>query len=239
MQKIEVFYHVFAPETQYNFLYMWLDEQLALMRDSRLSEVANIYLGITMPVHQEYGYFGTQVRHFLNQRYPFAQIINVRDTGDQNLFEGQTLDYLYQRSLTTDGAVLYLHTKGISNANILTHLWRQTLNHCCISLWPQCVKMLECPEVDLVGVRDLYSTGQAVSGNFWWAQYSYIRTLPPPLDTRVYNPDPARWPDGETYRYCFEDWYWLNQPRIQYIADTQVDHYVSPCFPEDLRRTPT
>lgn len=240
MIKLDVFYHVFAPnDYQCNYLFMWLDEQLGLMRDSRLSEVANVYLGITMPVHQTYGHFGNHVLEFLSKRYPFAQIINIRDSGDPNLYEGQTLECLHQKSQHQDGLVLYLHTKGTSNPNLHTHLWRQVLNHFCISQWPECVNLLQSPDVDLVGVRDLHGQGQAVSGNFWWSKYSYIKTLPPPLDSAQYQKDPDRWPGGDTYRYAFEDWYWLNRPRIQYIADTQVDHYASACFPEDLHRAQT
>ena len=48
-KRIEVFYHLYIPDTN-NMWIWWVDEQMSLLRDVGLTEVANINMCITMPL---------------------------------------------------------------------------------------------------------------------------------------------------------------------------------------------
>lgn len=236
MLPIEVFYHVYAPEdARHSQIYFYLDEQLSLINSSGLADHARVNVCLTLPTSAYQGYFVNHILMYLNGKFPFANVIDVRDTQAQNIYEGITLNKLYNRCLQEDLFVLYLHTKGSGNVTAVNiHMWRQILNHFCINHWQQAVAALSQGH-ELVGVKDTDCIGRnAVSGNIWWSQSSYIRTLPEPIQSDLYNKDPDRWPHGAIYRYTFEDWYWLNSPKTHWLADTQINHYADAKFIGDI-----
>lgn len=86
--------------------------------------------------------------------------------------------------------VLYLHTKGSSKQSLEVNAWRLYMEYFLIDRWKECVKYLD--KYDCCGV-DFNKNGNTVwsdgsltppkydtghfSGNFWWANASYINTL--------------------------------------------------------------
>jgi hypothetical protein len=264
MRPIEVFYHLYIPPDDRATNWTWcVDQQLGLIKQTKLSNIAKINMAITMPVnwisiynipfyknnspsqHFSVGALGNtlvhnsetaelnfegKVREYINLRYPFVNIIEVRDLIEPNLFEGQTLTALYQACWEKDIDVLYIHSKGVSSSSASVAAWREILNHFCIAEWTQCVKLLE--TCDVVGVKDLVSCPITMSGNFWWSKSSHVRKLPPPLQAEYYYEEIV--PGTGSYRYAFERWIMSCNPAIHHIVDTKTDHFTNYCFLENL-----
>ena len=188
---------------------------------------------ITMPIYLDFGNFGENLKKYINTRYPFINILDIRDTSEpNNIYEGQTLKFLYDRCLLDDNTyVLYTHSKGIGHPTISNNCWRQILDHYSVNRWKKCVDILENTNTELVGVKDI--SALTVSGNVWWAKSSYIKNLPEPVDSSKYAVV-HKWPGTKEYRWAFEDWISLNNPRTYHMANTQVYHYDTTRYLEDL-----
>ena len=236
MFKIQVYYHLYIPQNEQGLMWTWwVDEQLGLMKTSKLTDVATINMCITMPmwwVDLNGKTFSQNVTDYINTRYPFVNIVDVRDTGQPNLYEGQTLRFLYDHCKSHDGVVLYLHSKGVRYNTGPVACWRQILNHFCITEWPKALMKIN--DHDLVGVRDATCDEYKVSGNFWWAKNEFIRSLSEPLDSKAYEERPSYHPGGPDYRYSFETWLWNCKPNVGHLVNTNKVHYDEYCFLESL-----
>jgi len=208
-KNISIFYHLYIPDTSGMWIW-WVDEQLGLLFSSGLHINTKVNVCITMPLYLEANIKGNTIHYhetvidYINKRYPFVDIINVRDINDTNIFEGQTLKCLYDYSIKNDGYVMYFHSKDITG-NVFDSTgfvsegknWRQYMQHYCISNWRDCIKKLE-EGYDCVGVnyfKDFYP----FAGNFWWSTTNHIKRLDDPLDVEKYFTQP-------NYRYAFELW---------------------------------
>lgn len=123
--------------------------------------------------------------------------------------------------------VLYFHTKGASRDSINISSWRLMMEYFMIDKWEECVSFLN--EYTSVGVQmcrvgpSIYPDGTikkenptiVYTGNFWWANASYINTL----RTKYIDDD---------CRYAVEKW----------IGDSDSsnpkDLYTHPDFHKDL-----
>lgn len=96
---------------------------------------------------------------------------------------------MWKDSQTDNFEMLYLHSKGITSVE--NHLqtgnghtfknyyyWRHFLNWGVIEKWKECVESLD--TYDVAGVNYFDEPAPHFSGNFWWANSSYIKTLPDP-----------------------------------------------------------
>lgn len=254
MQPIEVFYHLYIPDNYYAVNWHWfVDQQLSAIRNSKLSDIATINIAITMPrwwntldgdtiiknsnewevQAHEHILFDEKVREYINMRYPFVNIIDIRDISQPNIYEGQTLELLHKRCSEVDINVLYIHSKGVRKSGYACVAnWREVLNYFCITQWAKCLKNLETS--DVVGVSDKLSHDSILSGNFWWSKSSYIKTLPEPLDSTKYVKYDYQYPDQPNYRFAFEYWVLANSPKIYHIASTDTNHYRNYCFLENI-----
>jgi hypothetical protein len=252
MRQIEVFYHLLIPADIRASHWPWLiDLQLSLIRDSQLSSIAKINMAITMPKHWAFIHspsltfrknkeitseisFEYKVREYINLRYPFVNILDIRDTGEPNLCEGQTLKLLWDRCNEVDVDVLYIHGKGVISSSAPVGNWRDILNHYFITKWPEAISNLS--HSDVVGIRDATPETEKLmtSGNFWWSKSSHIRTLPDPVQSQNYMTDPAFHPNGPSYRWAMEYWVRLNNPSFHCLVDTKTCHFDDYCFLEDL-----
>lgn len=243
MRDIEVFYHLFIPQNEsFRMWTWWVDEQITMMQKSKLHEIAAINMAITMP-----RFWRTDLNHpqcldtlvieYINTRYPFVNILDIRDTGESNIFEGQTLRFLHRACMERDIDVLYFHSKGYFSNTAHISSWRQVLNHFTIEEWPRCLKHLG--HADVVGIKDAHSTDHSVSGNFWWSKSEYIRRLPEPINSSVYQIQPDFHPHGVSYRYAFENWISLETPTVHHMIDTRIDHYKDYCFLENITQNNT
>lgn len=243
-----------------------VDEQLGAIKQSRLSDIAKVNMVVTMPafwtsffgisfmkkfpdnpsLKKFNGLLGIddpikvnfvgKLTEYINFRYPWVNILEVRDLGAPNIYEGATLQHLYGACQQRDIYCLYIHSKGIANtSNSLTAPWRQILNHYCITEWPKCVAALETN--DVVGVKDVQChkhPNMLTSGNFFWTKSSHVRQLPNPVDSHLYYDRQDGWPNGPIYRYAFERWVLSKSASCYYIVDTNTDHYEDYCFLENL-----
>lgn len=245
MKQIEVVYYLYIPDTEIAAAWTWwVDQQLSVLRTSRLSDVAGVNVVITMPMHWTIFHgaplswngdsnssitFAQQVVEYITLRYPFAKILDIRDTGQRKIYEGHALDHLYRMCDVSNINVLYFHSKGMTSNSPSVACWREVLHHHLIQDWPTCVGMLD--QYDVVGVKDKRSIDKVMSGNFWWSKSSYIQTLLPPLQSQHYVHDQNMVPDGTAYRYAFEGWVMSGNPNYGYAADTKVDHFITYALP--------
>jgi hypothetical protein len=76
--------------------------------------------------------------------------------------------------------ILYFHTKGISKLCPATESWRHYMEYFVIEKWRDCIAKLE-EGYDCCGILWNIDTPFGIrphfSGNFWWANTSYINTL--------------------------------------------------------------
>jgi len=246
MKPIEVFYHVYIPIHDVTNTWVWfVDQQLSLIRDSGLSECAKVNIAITMPMHITevagvkyhtdshppiYISFHEKVREYITARYSFANILDIRDISESNLFEAQTLRFLHKTCCESTESinVLYIHTKGVYSGCVGPSIsnWREILNYYFITRWRDCIKNLE--NSDIVGLTDAYKDERVLSGNFWWARSDHVKTLIMPTEC-----DGVRENEPKN-RYPLEKWITENQPCIHRILDTNINHYQNYCFLEDL-----
>ena len=172
------------------------------------------------------------IADYIVRNYPFVNIVEFQDSETSSEYEAPTLTHLYNKALQKDGQYLYIHSKGIShkNPNPAIDNWRDILNHHLISRWRECVDRLS--DHDVVAVRDRHvaNVGEIlVSGNFFWANSSYIKTLEPPALTDRYCSNPQHYPGMPLYRLGLEKWILSGKPNHYWIADTGLDHYVDYC----------
>jgi hypothetical protein len=246
--KVKVFYHVFIPpDIRAASWTLYVDEQLGMIKNSKLSDCAGVYVTFTMPKFwtgfgnlpytseanpNNFINFGERVHEYMSRRYPWVTILEIRDI-NANIFEGLTLKYLHDASQKEDFLALYIHTKGITTASETVLAWKQLLNHYHINQWPQAIRLLD--DYQVVGMQDAHSVNHPiVSGNFFWARSDYIRGLVEPLDTRTYTHEQQLWPGNHAYRYGFELWILSQNPQVYYWVDTKINHYDKYCFLEEL-----
>lgn len=221
MNPLYVFYHFFAkPGSEW----IWaLDQQLQAIKYSGLASAAEINMCITGEIDLNY----------IERRYPFVNVIDVRSLDAPNIFEGQTLKAIHLADLPDEAYVLYIHNKGATSNSPYVAAWRETLIHEMITRWRHCYNMLAY-NYDVVGVSDTHviNSGSVItSGNFWWARAKYLKTLPDPIDSTQYLD--KHHPGDHDYRYCFERWITSNNPRLFFSCDMNVDPYIEYYFVEE------
>lgn len=120
-------------------------------------------------------------------------------------WEQETLEMIWANSMEIDGPVLYAHTKGAANPTPVNHAWRGCMTRNTIGMWEDALDALEGDTYDVVGSHWLtperYPEQVQVpyfGGNFWWANPTYLRTLPLPSNKN---------------RYEAEAWLGQNRPR--------------------------
>ena len=96
--------------------------------------------------------------------------------------ESDTLNFILQKSndSSTNRRILYLHTKGVTHSHQLVKknvdAWVEYLDLYNIHKWKECVDALDTH--DVAGGLYESSNPKHFSGNFWWANTNYIKTLP-------------------------------------------------------------
>ena len=226
-KTITVFYHLFMADTQ-NMWIWWVDEQMSLLKKVGLADKATVNMCITMPLglyNSKTGHsYDSMVTGYIKDRYPFVNIIDMRQVNEQpNIYEGQTLEKMYEHCQNDDGYVFYFHNKGMMSYT--THIpgaikdWRHYMQYYNLEKWEDCIAKLDegydCCGVDWVERHDikLDFVVQHYAGNFWWAKNEYIRKLKHPLHIEEYMDVDAMMRELENYRYCFELWMATGNPK--------------------------
>ena len=170
---MDIFFHVYLKSGYSRILL----DKFKKFKSSGLYEKTNkIYLalfGDDIGLHSE---FLTE----LQEVYPKIEYAVITNQEFQN--EPDTLNLMLKKAkeYEKNTPMLYLHTKGVSYANpyIKKNIdaWVRYLDLYVIHKWEECVKALE--ENDAAGGLYVYQEPKHFSGNFWWANSDYLKTLP-------------------------------------------------------------
>lgn len=227
IKNLEFFYHYYISDDDRGvFWNWWLDELGPLFNRSEAYRLPiNVYL--TMPTMWKTIYGipltldgGTipavlkdKVQEYIAKFYPYLRIKDIRDTGEENIYEGSTLLPLWTYSRQNPGKyVCYFHTKGVMSVGPHTSQWRRELNRSFIGDWKDnYIRLLENPETEVMGWKDAKTDDTVLSGNFFYAKTDYIARLERPY----YND-----------RYQYEKWILSGNPKLDVLVQSHTDHFV-------------
>ena len=161
---IHVYYHIYAIDGVESIV----DEQLELINTFF---DFNYILNIGISIANENQSICNIIEKF---NKPNFKIREVRAFGN----EFTTIDLIEKdkQKFGNSDYILYLHTKGASkqhNENVIH--WRHLMNYFNIEKVKNVFKLFEKTEFNTYGV---ILKGHFYSGNFWWANSSYIKQLP-------------------------------------------------------------
>jgi predicted O-methyltransferase YrrM len=176
--KVSIFSHNFL---QNNWVHV-LQSQLQKLSDSGLYKRSDkIFYNVITESYDDFNLFNKMVKtHDIDKKF---NICWYEKNEDEFLTLIKLQNYSY---LNPCGSTLYFHTKGTSrpyDSNIES--WRECLEYFCIENWGIPFKDLKNKNCDLSGALYVeyfkfleYEFKNYFSGNFWWANNSYINTLP-------------------------------------------------------------
>jgi hypothetical protein len=183
---------------------------------------------------------------------PYANDQEMLDNieSDATVTENFTYRQIYEACKNEDFQVCYIHSKGITAAdNFLKgrvidaqrfknyYYWRQFLSWGVIKNWKKCITALE-TGFDVAGVNFFAKPAPHFSGNFWWANSSYIRTLPDPATKdwwhELQNNSNDAWLKTTTDRFRDEQWLCSNKDvKVYKVIDIdQEDNPASKFLPQ-------
>ncbi|MFC1853188.1 hypothetical protein ACFL27_23570 [candidate division CSSED10-310 bacterium] len=194
MKKIKIFYHFFACCPEYT---LWLDEQLGLVRECGLSKLSFVDVCISHTGNISVD----KVVHYIKENFRgVVGSVMIIPKDKHHLHEGATLGEVFKFSQQNDGyKILYFHSKGIGKTITdkknpfnkekfpfgFVYHHRQNIQNFCIKNHIKCMQELD--HVDVTGPRFRLFPVPYFSGNFWWANSSYIKTLQSPLNEDRFN----------------------------------------------------
>lgn len=196
MDKMIGYYHVYLTENSA----IWASivcEQLDVMLNSGLLEDINRIKIICISRNNReretfynlcLTYTNKLEFYFVDNPYSTDREMIQNLESSRTITENITMREIWKDSQTDDFKILYLHTKGVTsidkhlNTNVDLYMryvcWRQFLNWGVLDNWKTCT--FELQYHDIAGVNYQKEPSAHFSGNFWWANSSYIRKLPDP-----------------------------------------------------------
>jgi hypothetical protein len=151
--------------------------------------------------------------------------------------ENKTTKFIFSiREQLKGSKVWYIHTKGVSRNNRESDSWREYMMYFNVRKWNSCIRALQNHDICGVSWDYIHRNGHELdfiegmwwdvlgrfSGNFWWANGSYIAKIKSPF------PDFNPYFDGtvESNRHLSEFFLGRNQPKAcDLAADTEVKKY--------------
>lgn len=169
---MDIYFHCYCFGSYASILY---NKYKKINNSELLKNIDNFYVIVS----------NTQERHkdFLQQFSTLSnkiKIINLPNPVFND--ESDTLNFILQKSndSSTNRRILYLHTKGVTHSHQLVKknvdAWVEYLDLYNIHKWKECVDALDTH--DVAGGLYESSSSKHFSGNFWWANTNYIKTLP-------------------------------------------------------------
>ncbi len=170
---MDIFFHVYLKS---GYTHILLNKFKKFKASGLYEKTNKIYLplfGDDFDSHSE----------FLNELkdvYPKIEYSLITNQEFKN--EPDTLNFMLKKAkeYSTNTPMLYLHTKGLSYTHPImkrnVEAWVRYLDLFVINKWEECVKALE--ENDAAGGLYVYQDPKHFSGNFWWANSDYLKTLP-------------------------------------------------------------
>jgi hypothetical protein len=139
--------------------------------------------------------------------------------------EQLTLGLLQEFCHTHICRVFYIHTKGVVRASASQQQWRHSMEHFVVTRHEDCLFSLR--DHDVCGINWSAKSGwcRFFGGNFWWANSTYIRSLP---DVNSLS----RRPGEPSIRFACERWIGENPVvRAACLYDSRTDHYADQLLP--------
>lgn len=168
----------------------------------------------------------------LAKLYQITVTIVAEDCGQ---WEYPTLEYLRQQvsTLTEPAAIGYIHLKGAGRPHYAEVAdWRRLMEFFIIDNYQHCVKWLA-RDHNVVGCNwtPVSWIKPHFSGNFWWAESQYIKTLPPlphPKDCHAgaISAFTGQHYDGvERFRFDHECWITSGKYKQKEMYSSGIIHY--------------
>lgn len=186
--NVAVFYHVYVCDN----VQLWIDEQLNLVFDSGLIDICKLHIILLYKDEERM----RKIANYIHNKFDMSNIVVefVREHSPKPRYEAHTLCVLRDFCKNNpEHKVLYFHTKGISrpftdsklfpsnNNKPWTFNWRNSMQWHCIVNHVNCLSDLD--SHDIVGTKWIWGPSPPhFSGNFWWANASYINTLTDPME---------------------------------------------------------
>lgn len=169
-----------------------------------------------------------------------AKVVTVAN--DCTQWEYPTLNYLRNlvRGLPTAAAIGYIHLKGAGRPGYAeVQDWRRLMEFFIIDNYQHCVKWLN-RDYNVVGCNwtPVSWIKPHFSGNFWWAESEYIKTLPPLPDPKDCHAGKVsaftkQLYDGiERFRFDHECWVTAGKYQHKNMFSSGIIHYHGP-YPEE------
>ena len=147
--------------------------------------------------------------------------IKVHINPNLELGEFFTLELLknFSDSVTKNYKVLYLHTKGVTTPNNPCIVdWRKYMTYFNVNQYDKCFDTLE--ESDSCGVDLVYEPALHYSGNFWWANSSYIKKLPTINEIKFPKTPPIL-----SIRHNGEFWIGMGNGKLKSLWNSNINVY--------------
>ena len=111
-----------------------------------------------------------------------------------------TLHHIHKIAKNTEKnfKLFYIHTKGVTRPEEKAlQDWRELMEYFCLNQWQYALEALDVGDTAGINIRYYGKVAKRFhySGNFWWANSHYIKTLPH-LSKEGYGREVNRW-DGE------------------------------------------
>jgi hypothetical protein len=147
--------------------------------------------------------------------------IKIYKNSDINFGEFFTLDLLkcFSDSLVENFKILYIHTKGVTAPdNPCIDDWRKYMTYFNIKQHKKCFDILS--QYDSCGVDLVNEPCLHYSGNFWWANSSYIKELP--IISEIMFP---KVPPILSIRHNAEFWIGMKKGRLKSLWNSNINVY--------------
>jgi len=135
--------------------------------------------------------------------------------------------------------ICYIHLKGARQPNnSKMEDWRKMMEYFIIDKYQECVRHLN-ERYNIVGVNWISGRmNNHFSGNFWWANSDYIKTLellpnPDTISIGQRSPITGMMYDHSNWRYDHEGWISTGKYREKELHNSMINHYES-SYPEHL-----
>ena len=147
--------------------------------------------------------------------------IKIYRDSDVNSGEFFTLDKIKDFSNSSDEnyKILYIHTKGVTTPNneCITD-WRKYMTYFNVNQHQKCFELLE--ENDSCGVDLVDAPALHYSGNFWWANSSYIKGLPTINEIKFPKTPPIL-----SIRHNGEFWIGMGDGKLKSLWNSNINVY--------------
>lgn len=115
--------------------------------------------------------------------------------------------------------ILYIHTKGVTTPdNVCIDDWRQYMTYFVINQYNKCFEVLD--DYDSCGVDLVSDPTIHYSGNFWWANSSYIKKLPTIEEIRFPKTPPIL-----SIRHNCEFWIGMGNGKLKSLWNSNINVY--------------